>query len=168
MINFPRFFFFFFFLIICKYIKTKQKNKKGNLPYKLPPEREGDYHEKNWQEEVSTNLAVSCVAVLHFRWTHLKPQDSKWEAKLQMLLIMVLRDQLGVRSGKDGAIHWLWVAIPPSPTPPPPPKFFIFFKIVGTIEVYLEFEPIETKLWPPYSFFDPLNPKNSPNNNHKN
>ena len=53
-------------------------------------------------------------------------------------------------------------------TPPPPPKFFIFFKIVGTIEVYLEFEPIETKLWPPYSFFDPLNPKNSPNNNHKN
>ena len=44
-----------------------------------------------------------------------------------------------------------------------PPQFFYFFKIVGIIKVYLEFEPIETKLCPPYSFFNPLNPKNIPN-----
>ena len=158
MINFPRFFFFFFFfLIICKYIKTKQKNKKGNLPYKLPPEREGDYHEKNWQEEVSTNLAVSCVAVLHFRWTHLKPQDSKWEAKLQMLLIMVLRDQLGVRSGKDGAIHWLWEAIPPSPTPHP--QIFYFFQNSRYNWGLFRIWAYRNKTLAPLQFLQPSKPK---------
>ena len=43
------------------------------------------------------------------------------------------------------------------------------FKIVGIIKIYLEFDPIENKTLPsPYSFFDPLKLKNSPNNNQKN
>lgn len=50
-----------YILIICKFIKTKQINTKGNLPYKQPQEKGEDCHKK------SNRGGKSSAQILQFR-----------------------------------------------------------------------------------------------------